>query len=243
MPSQYTGVPTASQSPSPAPGTGVAPILNLPTAGDLLTISSILQAFKALADWSAWASTRFLQLRGAFAWISTTTYQAGNIAIDNLDQHVYRALSTNGNMQPSTSPSVWERFDWSSDEVAANSGVLVTATTGIAASHGATVSTANMLSLCNGAFRMITFNVTGVPGNSFSDVDLNGSTTKFSSAIYTAQVTPLFVSACAPVCGATLSVGGDPNVIRINNSEMALYIGGSLSYPSTFNFSVTAWGQ
>jgi hypothetical protein len=218
----------------------VAPILVLPTAGDLLTVSSILQAFKALADWSAWASTRFLQLRGIFAWISSTTYQAGNVAIDDLDQHIYRALSTNGNMQPSTSPSVWERIDWSSNEVAANSGVLVTATSGIVASKGATVSAARMLSFCNGAIRVITFSVDTAPVNNYTDIDLNGSDVGFTSIAYMGQVTLAQTgSNSVGQLGLAVNSGGDKNVVRL-----ACNLSYSLDDHTTTNYSasITLWG-
>jgi hypothetical protein len=56
MASLYTGVPTAAQSPSPAPSADGAPILSLPSDGDAANAASIAQAFKALADFSAWST-------------------------------------------------------------------------------------------------------------------------------------------------------------------------------------------
>ena len=57
MSSQYVGDPTASQSPSPAPSVGGAPIVVLPADGDSFAASSVAQAFKTLADFAAFMST------------------------------------------------------------------------------------------------------------------------------------------------------------------------------------------
>lgn len=54
MPSQYTGNPTATQSPASAPGDAVDVILNLPVDGDTPNASSVYQMVKVLADWTAW---------------------------------------------------------------------------------------------------------------------------------------------------------------------------------------------
>lgn len=54
MPSQYTGNPTATQTPSPPPTPGALPIFNLPVDGDDYAVSSIYQSLKATADFLAW---------------------------------------------------------------------------------------------------------------------------------------------------------------------------------------------
>jgi hypothetical protein len=54
MPTSYSGDPTASETPSPAPGPGAVPITKIPIDGEALNASSISQALKTLADFSAW---------------------------------------------------------------------------------------------------------------------------------------------------------------------------------------------
>lgn len=50
MASNYTGDPTAAESPSPAPSPGALPIVSLPADGDSLDAASVEQAFKTAAD-------------------------------------------------------------------------------------------------------------------------------------------------------------------------------------------------
>lgn len=54
MSSNYTGNPTATQSPAAAPSAGVAPIAVLPADGDARNAASIAQAFKVLCDYVAY---------------------------------------------------------------------------------------------------------------------------------------------------------------------------------------------
>jgi hypothetical protein len=54
----YTGDPSATQSPGPTPGPGVIPIMNLPADGDPLAAASVAQAFKESADYIAYIQTQ-----------------------------------------------------------------------------------------------------------------------------------------------------------------------------------------
>lgn len=54
MPTNYTGSPTAAQSPSPAPGPGVDPIVTIPLSGEGATAASVTQMVKVPADNIAW---------------------------------------------------------------------------------------------------------------------------------------------------------------------------------------------
>lgn len=54
MPTNYSGLATATQSPSPPPSPAVVPTVVLPLAGDGDTAASVTQAFKVLADFVAW---------------------------------------------------------------------------------------------------------------------------------------------------------------------------------------------
>jgi hypothetical protein len=50
MATTYTGSATATESGDTAPAPEKVPVINVPTAGDLLTVSSVLSAFKSLAN-------------------------------------------------------------------------------------------------------------------------------------------------------------------------------------------------
>lgn len=50
MASDYTGNPSAAQSPSPAPGPGIIQTVRLPADGDALNAASVAQAWKTLVD-------------------------------------------------------------------------------------------------------------------------------------------------------------------------------------------------
>jgi hypothetical protein len=52
-PTNYTGVPSSTQPPSPTPGAGVAPIVALPNDGEPANAASVAQAYKVLADFIA----------------------------------------------------------------------------------------------------------------------------------------------------------------------------------------------
>ena len=57
MSSNYTGNPTATQSPGSQPAPGVAPIVTLPADGDPLAASSVAQMAKEAADYIAYLMT------------------------------------------------------------------------------------------------------------------------------------------------------------------------------------------
>ncbi len=50
MSTNFTGLPTTAESPSPAPSPGVAPIVSLPDDGDALNVASVNQIHRALAN-------------------------------------------------------------------------------------------------------------------------------------------------------------------------------------------------
>ena len=77
MATDYTGSPSATQSPSPAPGAGVAPILRLPQDGvDARTAASLYQGFKTLADFVAWLTAN------GISTLKSNTIQAPSPATD-----------------------------------------------------------------------------------------------------------------------------------------------------------------
>jgi len=59
MPSPYTPSPTATQSPSAAPGPGVVPTVELPIDTDPPNGATFAQAFKVLGDFIAWLVDKF----------------------------------------------------------------------------------------------------------------------------------------------------------------------------------------
>lgn len=58
MSTNYTGVPTAAESPAAAPAGGTYPIVVLPDDGDPLNAASVEQAYKVLADYMAYTMSR-----------------------------------------------------------------------------------------------------------------------------------------------------------------------------------------
>ncbi len=73
MSSNYTGDPTATQSPGPTPGYGNYPIVVLPADGDALNAASVAQAYKELADFVAFAQQKIGYLYAARTrWLGTS---------------------------------------------------------------------------------------------------------------------------------------------------------------------------
>jgi hypothetical protein len=217
MPSNYVGVPTAVETPAAAPGYGVAVTVALPIDAEPANASSVAQPFKVLADWVAWARDKLFTLRGIYAWLSTVTYNAGNVAIDN-DQHVYRALSTNGNMQPSSNPSIWSRIDWSAAEVEAMSVIVhETAAPNITATNGAIVASVLMSSYSADTVRRIEFNVFPISPNSSTIVDLSACVTaRFQSYVRTGQASMTTgTEGYGGAVGINIGVDGNPNRVRV----------------------------
>ena len=217
MPSNYVGNPTATEVPAAAPGYGVDVTLALPVGGEPATVSSVLQPLKVLADWVAWARDKLFTLRGIYAWLSSVTYNAGNVVIDNLDQHIYRALSTNGNMQPSTSPSVWSRIDWSAAEVEAMTVVARGNYSGITTTNGATVDGGFRFSYNGDEYRRIELAVGGVPANGSTIIDLSACAgVKFAS--YCRSGTVSMTSGgfgFGGQVGLNMNIDGNPNRVLI----------------------------
>jgi hypothetical protein len=59
MSTSYTGTPTSTHAPAPAPDAGLPPILTLPADGDADNASSVAQAFEVLADYLAFEKAPF----------------------------------------------------------------------------------------------------------------------------------------------------------------------------------------
>ena len=219
MPSNYVGVPTAVETPAAAPGYGVAVTVALPIDAEPANASSVAQPFKVLADWVAWARDKLFTLRGIYAWLSSVTYNAGNVVIDNLDNHVYRALSTNGNMQPSTSPSVWSRIDWSAEEVKAMTVVSHGDYSGITGTNGASVSAGFGFSYSGDQYRRIELSVTGVPANGGTIIDMSASVgVGLGFASYCRSGTASMLSGgygYGGEVGISLNVDGNPNRVCV----------------------------
>lgn len=237
MPTNYTGNPASSQSPSPNPGFGVAPIVRLPTDLDSLNADSVIQALKALADWTAWLTNALSPFRGVTDWKNDfASYTVGDVVLDS-DHHVYLCLQAppETGFVPSTNPNYWKRIDWGKTELKSIVGQQTDSTGDITATHGATVTGASMLAFNEGALKMITFQVSGVPKNSYTDIDLSGSQTKFLSVFLSGQVSDNTMTSYGGSVGLYAALGGDRNVHRIWSSNS--------SPNSTTTVSVTLWGS
>ena len=122
MATPYTGNPAATQAPASAPADGTYPIVNVPDDGDNLNVSSVLQSFKVLADYSAFAQQRFANLPGLRTYDAAATYTAGMAVVDPSDHHSYRVIhgQTSTGIEPHVNLTKWERWGFSSAELAAN---------------------------------------------------------------------------------------------------------------------------
>jgi hypothetical protein len=238
MATNYTGNPAASQAPSPNPGFGVAPILSLPDDLDPLNASSIIQALKAVADWSAWLTNTLSPFRGITNWDNAFAgYTVGDVVEDTADHHVYRCILAPPEVGfvPHTNPNYWVRIDWSSADVKQLAGKQTDSTGDITATHGAIVTGASMLAYNEGALKQILFQVSGVPLNGYTDIDLNASATKFGSVFLLGQATDNTAGSDFNRVGLYTSLGGDRNVHRV------WYTGSS--HTSTTTVGVCLWGS
>jgi hypothetical protein len=167
MASEYTGVPTADQSPSPAPSLGDTaggdPIGNLPTDGDTLNVSSVNQAFKVPLDWIAFLRRWGYTFKGIRTWSSSVTYAAGDIVWYSSNGYCYIASQAGTNQNPSTETDYWDRWghteaqaeEIADTQIAAyaqtyNLGLDIDMVTGgIATTHG-TLVTGSVVNLTHG---------------------------------------------------------------------------------------------
>lgn len=124
MPSQYIGNPAASQSPSPAPSLGSDqagdPIGSLPTDGDALNASSVLQALKVPLDWLAFLRRLLGAIVGVRFWEPGRTYDIDALVIGS-NHKTYRATGNSTNMDPTVSLAAWEL--WALDEAGVSNWV------------------------------------------------------------------------------------------------------------------------
>ena len=219
-------------APSPAPSLNDAidMVLALPDDGDNMNVSSILQAFKVLGGWTTFLKKALSPYRGTRLWNSVTTYTEGMTVLNPGDSRIYRALSESTDFVPTSNPGVWQRCDYANDEIQTIAAKVTQSTSGITCSNGATVSAATMIAFAQGAVKVILMMIDNVPNDNQTDVDISGSSTKFSSYCRGAV--------CSPMSGG-YTVGAisgyhpvtDPNVFRIwvkrvgTNPSMATAVG------------------
>lgn len=93
MPSNYTGNPAATQSPSSAPAPGVAPIGALPADGDADSGATFAQAFKVCLDFIAYAFTKMVFGDGTRSAKALTIDGTGNQTVTANASHLVIAGS------------------------------------------------------------------------------------------------------------------------------------------------------
>lgn len=120
MADQYTGDRTTAQLPGSVPNEGVSPIGVLPTDGDDLNASSVLQAFKELLDFVDYCTHRFQMFPGVREYEASRTYAAGMMCLST-DGMTYRVKTgqTSTGVLPQSDTAKWERWGYSSTELAA----------------------------------------------------------------------------------------------------------------------------
>jgi hypothetical protein len=109
MASQYTGNPTATQAPSPAPSFNADPIGNLPADGDTLNASSVAQAFKVPLDWIAFLRRILGKYMGVTEWDANMTYFEGQMVWYGTNGNTYMATTTVSGTAP-TDETKWSRW-------------------------------------------------------------------------------------------------------------------------------------
>lgn len=120
MANQYTGDRTSAQLPGSVPNDGVSPIGVLPTDGDDLNASSVLQVLKEALDFIDYCTHRFQDFMGVRAYDASRTYTAGMMCLDE-DGMTYRvkAGQSSTNIRPANDGTKWERWGYSATELAA----------------------------------------------------------------------------------------------------------------------------
>lgn len=101
----YTGNPTATQSPSPAPGTNVAPVVNLPQDGTALNFVQLFsQQYKVFADFIAWITSHgaWRDIANTFTQLATfaqgLTVSNGTLTAGDIDSSGNVRASSGGNI-------------------------------------------------------------------------------------------------------------------------------------------------
>ena len=216
MPSTYTGNPTAAQSPSPAPNPTNPIILNLPTDGDDLNVSSILQALKAVGDWIMWLVGLIIPIQGVRTWSATTTYALNDMVVGP-DHLTYKSsVGANLNNTPASSSGAWDRWGHTPLEVQQGTVIMDSGTSGISCTNGASVSTSFVSKYNDDIFRRVDFTIDAIPAGSNTTVDLSGSSTKFASYVKTGSCSLLSGGhAYGGQCGMQINIGGGPNVLTV----------------------------
>lgn len=216
MASQYTGDMTQVQPPSAAPSFAAAPVGNLPADGDGLNASSIAQAFKVCLDFIDFLRLMLKPFRGVREWDAGTTYLAGDLSIDPANQLAYRAVDSNTNKVPNSNPNNWARWGHTDAEAREICAKQTDSTGDISATAGATVARAFMLSFNTNALKKIEFVVENVPADSYTDVDLGSSATKFASYVETGHVSMNTGGVTyGGQVGLNLNLTGDKNKLRV----------------------------
>jgi hypothetical protein len=216
MPSNYSGNPSAAQPPSPVPNSDDVPILALPNDGEDLNVSSVIQAFKTLADWIAWIITLVIHVKGVRRYSNTWTYTTGDLVEDPFDYLTYKSLNVQTGVTPHGNPSSWKLWGHDEDAVRATT-VLVTETSGfgVTATNGASVGEVILASYNNGAIKRIDLVVDNVPGGA-TVVDLNGSAIKFANSVRGGTASMLSGGGSyGGQVGLNLAYSGDKNKVLV----------------------------
>lgn len=227
MPSQYTGDPVATEAPSPAPSlgtdTGGDPIGNLPTDGDTKNVSSVIQMAKVPLDWIAFFRRVLSPYAGVRRWNGTTSYVVDDVVVGS-DHNLYIARGTSTNLNPTNvanQPTPWEACALSVSQVLAFSDCASVSTAGVSCSNGATCASLIGKYFTGGDVKELTLQITGIPANGSTVVDLTGATRNFASSCSGGIAGLNRVDAYGPTYGGTVGVtinySADKNKLLIWN--------------------------
>lgn len=104
----YTGDPTATQAPSPAPAQDAEPVGRLPVDGEAANVASIYQQFKALLDFSAWLTNNGV-FKAAARTITAIHTFAEKLIANGASSSGIVLDTTSGNVANAVRP-LWQRY-------------------------------------------------------------------------------------------------------------------------------------
>jgi hypothetical protein len=164
--------------------------INQPLDGQTSNADALNPDCQQAADWIEFLRLKVAPLKGVRTWASDITYTANEIVVDSSDGHVYKAKDglayDNVDLVPHSNPASWDRIDYTAAQIQDLAAKVTQALSDITCSNGASVAGSTMISFGGSgdlAFKAIIFTVSSVPGNSYTDIDMTASATKFATVM------------------------------------------------------------
>lgn len=187
---KYTGN-SSNSHPSVAKPALAGPVeINQPLDGETPNADALNPDCQQVADWIEFLRSKVAPLKGVRTWAADVTYTANEVVVDADDGHVYKAKAglayDNVDLVPHSNPASWDRIDYTGEQIRDISAKVTQALSDITCSNGASVAGSTMISFGGSgdlALKAIIFTVATVPGNSYTDIDMTASATKFATVL------------------------------------------------------------